>query len=508
MVKEGYLTSNFPNKYEMNAELLLHYQADNDPRDQEQQGLPITVVSAMEANNECYAFKPWPLTNGDELVVRDHLQPPPPPGIEIMISDPVEHLNQAFAGNFKAYGKDLNRKGYALRKRILTGVASYKERLNFRLHTHLNWDKAVDAARVYCDNYETIESTHMYLAKGDAVDEELRVRGLKKVPMALVNAKTKVVGGRVVKEDKTILATAEIQERCFETANMFDILMDECTVTVPQDDGEPVKVLQIDAEKLNPIVLSLRKERTTDHPKGKPIGLAEAQAVVDTVRYSMLDAVTGELLDKYAQPNQVPKSKDHLNDIAVAVTAEPQLPGAEFYSTEVSRGVQTITDFVSCGTSTGAYKQRTMFKIPKRSQFKRYKTYGYIHADPDITYYLKSKFFMKRRDASTMQQMCGDARLYLLKNGHTLDNDEDYEKMTRGIMAAFLVDDAELEFRSRIKNPDNYDSLKHHNATLEGDLGLVFHPFGQPGETFGNSIKKATGWFKSMPLAKSSNVKA
>lgn len=489
----------------MNDELYNYYQADNGPRDHLQQGLPITVVPADDNGDDIYMFKPWPVTLGE---VRDLMQPLPPAGLEIQLVDPVDHLNQALAGNFKAYGKQLNRKGYAMRKRILMGVASYKDKLNLRLHTRFNWKEAVREAQIYCDNYETIESTHMLLAKGDAVDAEMERLGIKKIPIVCEKHKTKIVGGKVLEADKTILPTTVLQKRCFESANMFDILMDECTVTDTLDSGESVKVLKLNEETLNTKVLSLRKNRTKEDPEGKPIGLAEAATVIDTVKYSMLDAVTGELLDKFGQPNKVPKSKDHLNEIVVVASADPQLVSDAFYSTEVSVGVQTSTDFVSCGTSTGAYKERTIFRIPKRSQFKRYKTYGYIHADPDITYHLKSKYFMKRRDAATMQQMCSDARLYLLKNGHSMDNDEDYEKLTRGIMAAFLVDDAELEFRSRMKNPDNYDSLKHHNATLEGDLGLVFHPFGQPNETFGNTIKRSTRMFKSMMLAKPSAMKA
>jgi hypothetical protein len=505
MVKDGHRKSNFPNNNDMNAEFYNYYQANDDPRDHEQQGLPITVVPANDNGDEILVFKPWPVTLGEP---RDLMKPPPPEGIEIQQVDPLDHFNKALAGNFKAYGKELNRKGYAMRKRILMGVASYKEKLNLRLHTRFNWKEAIREAQIYCDNYETIESTHMLLAKGDAVDAEMERMGIKKIPIVCEKNKTKVVGGRVLEADKTILPTTVLQERCFRSANMFDILMDECTVTDTLPSGEPAKVLRLNEETLNAKVLSLRKNRTKDDPAGKPIGLEEAATVIDTVKFSMLDAVTGELLPAFGEPNKVPKAKDHLNTIAVVASADPQQASDAFYSTEVSVGVQTNTDFVSCGTSTGGYKQRTMFRIPKRSQFKRYKTYGYIHADPDITYHLKSKYFMKRRDAATMQQMCSDARLFLLKKGHSMDNDEDYEKLTRGIMAAFLVDDAELEFRSRMKNPDNYDSLKHHNATLEGDLGLVFHPLGLPGETFGSSIKRATGLFKPMTLAKPSAMKA
>lgn len=110
-------------------------------------------------------------------------------------------------------------------------------------------------------------------------------------------------------------------------------------------------------------------------------------------------------------------------------------------------------------------ERKTINKIVKKK--KVFKTYS------RLLNYLRCKFFLKYRDGSLMQQMAHEARVWLIKAGHQCDSAIDYDVLSTAVTVAFLVTSNELEFRQSIKDPQNYDNMRHLNATVSGDLGRV-----------------------------------
>lgn len=109
--------------------------------------------------------------------------------------------------------------------------------------------------------------------------------------------------------------------------------------------------------------------------------------------------------------------------------------------------------------------RKTINKLVKKK--KVFRTYS------RLLNYLRCKFFLKYRDGSLMQQMAHEARVWLIKAGHQCDSAIDYDVLSTAVTVAFLVTSNELEFRQSIKNPQNYDNMRHLNATVSGDLGRV-----------------------------------
>jgi hypothetical protein len=95
----------------------------------------------------------------------------------------------------------------------------------------------------------------------------------------------------------------------------------------------------------------------------------------------------------------------------------------------------------------------------------------YVTSYSKLTWYLRSKYFMMTRDRSLINKMSNDARIWMLKTGHTCETEADFVVMTSSIMAAFLVNTQEMDFRALMKNKVNYDNMVHHNAAVQGDLG-------------------------------------
>lgn len=91
--------------------------------------------------------------------------------------------------------------------------------------------------------------------------------------------------------------------------------------------------------------------------------------------------------------------------------------------------------------------------------------------NPSLVYYLRTKFFLKFRDHALMQTMVHEARMWLLKNGHTCDNKVDYETLTSAVTVAFMITKEEIAFRQLIKNKKNFDNMVHLNKTVTGNLG-------------------------------------
>lgn len=91
-----------------------------------------------------------------------------------------------------------------------------------------------------------------------------------------------------------------------------------------------------------------------------------------------------------------------------------------------------------------------------------------------LTFFLKTKYFLKQRDHNMIHSLVIDARSWMTKNGHRMETLEDYMIVTGAVTAAFCIDSRELYFRATIKDPKNWDNMVHLNKTTVGDLGKAF----------------------------------
>lgn len=266
--------------------------------------------------------------------------------------------------------------------------------------------------------------------------------------------------------------------------NVFDKLVDECVDVAIADDADvddPIngrfrvtiandRVIKQAAKQH--FIIGDAKHR---HRLDDLLTTEQQTKVIDNVLAPMMDhygpaavrnmQVTGKYDEKsvkrlvksrYQYALNILDSRRDTSDVAVATTA-----------------TQTGTTCeVGCG-GEDVLTPRRRFKVCKRRDYKAYRQHDCIYANEKLTYLLKGKYFMKARDAATLHQMVSDARVLMIKAGKSLDCEADYEELTRCVMAAYLVDEAELEFRQRLKNTDVQDAMAHHNAAVRGDLGKI-----------------------------------
>lgn len=87
--------------------------------------------------------------------------------------------------------------------------------------------------------------------------------------------------------------------------------------------------------------------------------------------------------------------------------------------------------------------------------------------------YLRCKHFMHTRDHHFITTLVADARAWLLKGGHDMEKPLTFAVLANAVTQAFMVNQEELDFRARIKNPVALDHIEHLNATMSGELGRV-----------------------------------
>lgn len=87
--------------------------------------------------------------------------------------------------------------------------------------------------------------------------------------------------------------------------------------------------------------------------------------------------------------------------------------------------------------------------------------------------YLRCKHFMHIRDHHFITTLVSDARAWLLKNNTNMEQPLTFAILASAVTQAFMVNQEELDFRARIKNPIHLDHIEHLNATMSGDLGRV-----------------------------------
>lgn len=369
--------------------------------------------------------------------------------------EPIDYVAAAI-GQVTIDGKTHSRRGYNLRKRLLTARGIMPNFVERKLrNTVSRYEHAADTAKCgiavndgWIFPQPLGKETNIKFSHGD---REILVANRPKVIMT------------------TMAHKSNIHTDC---VNIYNQLVDECTVleepSEANDNMGHAKVL--DVETMSEI--AAMKIANPENTKLTKTGVASlnreqqslvAKTISTWVADSVHDIDVGSKLMKVGTLHRVPA----LTEAVSGGYGPDEIPVVE------DRGCQSG---MACETGTGTddvHTPRRTFKVLKRKSFKSYRDSDGIEADERLVYQLKCKYFMKVRDSGTMHQMISDARVLMVKAGAEMDNEADYEKMTRAVMAAFLVDAAELEFRQRLKNSDVYDALVHISDTARGNLGRI-----------------------------------
>lgn len=370
----------------------------------------------------------------------------------------VQDRINADAGRVIINGKTHNRRGYLIRKRILTKSGILPRFAERRLRTSVSkYEYAI--AR---------DKAAVALHGGWRFPERMPEMSIKVLDPAQQPA--------VINRQDRVAAPTDLRSKVLtDCYNMYDILYDNCANDEEPDVANNMQgvAVHMDAENAANYINSIIVPGTGHIGKSKSVGL---NAVSAGKRKEVVDAVC-EIFEDSANDidvgTKLMKSGAKAR-IAEAVNIALEEAGGPAM-VPVVREVHTQAS-VGCETGTGTddvTKPRRAFRVVKRKDFRSYRNAGAIEADEALTYYLKCKHFMKPRDSGTLHQMVSDSRVQMMKNGHTMDSEVDYEMMTRAVMAAFLVDAAELEFRQRLKNFDVYDGLVKITETANGNLGRI-----------------------------------
>jgi len=134
---------------------------------------------------------------------------------------------------------------------------------------------------------------------------------------------------------------------------------------------------------------------------------------------------------------------------------------------------QSIISEVLDATTTNMLD--AIMTIPDRAECKkRVSSSKVIRSQKALTQFLKCKYFMRARNLPLINSMVNDARVWMMKDNRKCDTDIDYTIMTSSIMAAYMIQREELEFRALLKRPDNYqNTVRLNNLVNDGNLGKV-----------------------------------
>jgi len=271
----------------------------------------------------------------------------------------------------------------------------------------------------------------------------------------------------------------EAQNIPLSSTNRFDKLIDEVKEVKEQKvmDEKP-ELIQHDYSdvKVNGVKANIISKKV----KGNDIKLTLAQYT----------AIKNEANNKHIDPlelRDILQEKGYnLTDIDdyLALDFKEPTDGSKF-----SIGIQTTSN-IDTNIQTNLINTK-QFKIPTRKIVNKInKKLRSIAALPELTYHLKTKYFMCYRNINLVNNLVRDARIWMLNNNYKLDNEEDYYLLTQSVMAAYTVDEQELKFRQIIKNVDNYDNMIHLNETLEGKIRTnYFNPLREKRGMFSTEVK-------------------
>lgn len=178
------------------------------------------------------------------------------------------------------------------------------------------------------------------------------------------------------------------------------------------------------------------------------------------------------------------KLRDKNKAVIEAIEAHEHIPigAGDIPPTGDSVDYCGATETTACGTGDYDLKapERPMesmrLRIDRKAVNQTLIKKRWFKAYSKLLNHIRIKYFMRSRDTTTIHNMVSDARVWLIKNGHTCDTDLDYQILSASVMAAFVVSEEELEFRKLLKDSSVQDGVKHLNATMSGDLGYSWKP--------------------------------
>lgn len=160
-------------------------------------------------------------------------------------------------------------------------------------------------------------------------------------------------------------------------------------------------------------------------------------------------------------------------DNKLADTMQPTDPIA------TSTGIQADACCLTSDVDESTQKESVEFSMGRyfnlQSVRHAFRDKKWVKFNEKLTHFLRIKFFMRPRDYHLLNQMILDARNYLIKNDHTVDNASDYLLLTTSVSAAFAITEEEIECRESIKSMINIDPMRKINQLSAGNLGRIPH---------------------------------
>lgn len=119
------------------------------------------------------------------------------------------------------------------------------------------------------------------------------------------------------------------------------------------------------------------------------------------------------------------------------------------------------------------YEEKQLEKMPRRLVAKLAATKKTRFVYSRLLNYLRCKHFMHIRDHHFITTLVADARSWLLKEHMDMEKPLTFAVLASAVTQAFMVNQEELDFRARMKNPIHLDHIEHLNNTMSGELGRV-----------------------------------
>jgi hypothetical protein len=239
-----------------------------------------------------------------------------------------------------------------------------------------------------------------------------------------------------------------------------------------------VKAKQQIVKELKTIVSERVKIDAAEKTKDYAAKIEQSNNLFDILPDLLRDGMDGEVTDVFIKPNDSSK----VNEVRV----RPKPHGAKTIIDVVDHIHNDMqTDAIDSGIQTEEDPNliRLSKQVNRRKINKIVKTKRFISAHNSLLNYLRIKYFMRRRDALTLNNMSTDARTWLTRNDHSCETDGDYLILSSSVSAAFMVSPEEMELRQMMKDRQNYENMIHLNNTLDGRLGKVNPTINYSGES-------------------------
>lgn len=128
---------------------------------------------------------------------------------------------------------------------------------------------------------------------------------------------------------------------------------------------------------------------------------------------------------------------------------------------------------VEVSTDDEKFEPKQIETVPRRLLAKMAANKKSRHVYSRLLNYLRCKHFMHIRDHHFITTLVADARSWLLKEHMDMEKPLTFAVLSSAVTQAFMVNQEELDFRARMKNPIHLDHIEHLNNTMSGELGRV-----------------------------------